>query len=156
MKAPKVRTRFDRLRRVVVEATPPEKSLTQQQFKDECDMNRIVKNALRGVAPRFQTQGVPQYGEFADIPVDLTEVYNVVARAEESFNTLPAGLRAELGNDPSRFNELTREQAERYKLLKAHQEPPMSDDPPPASPPPKAAPKAGQAAPKAPKEPSTD
>lgn len=111
-----VRTRWDRVRRTVVLADAPEKALTQQQFKDECDMNRIVRNAARGIAPRYYAQGQPHYGDFTNV-VDLTEAYNVVARAEEAFMTLPAKLRAELGNDPARINEITRDQAARHGLL---------------------------------------
>lgn len=127
MKTPKVRGRFDRLRRSVLLAIPPKNALTQQQFKDECDMNRIVRNAQRGIPPRYLAQGVPQYGDF-DVNVDLTAAYNTVARAEEAFSSLPSALRAELGNDPMRFTEITEEQARRFKLIReTPQEIPVPD-----------------------------
>lgn len=114
---PKIRNRFDRLRRTVIQAVPPQGSIVQQQFKDECDMNRIVRNAQRGIMPRHRSQGTPQYGDFTSVP-DLTEAYNIISRAEEAFMSLPAALRAELGNDPTRIPELTHDQISRYKLGK--------------------------------------
>lgn len=146
----RVRSRWDRSRRTVILATPPEKALTQQQFKDECDMNRIVKNAQRGVPPRFMTQGTPHYGDFSNVP-DLTGMYEVIARAQEAFMSLPSGLRAELGNDPANINKLSADQIARYRLGKtvpapqgdAQATPPASKEPKA----PAARSKAGQAAP---------
>ena len=134
---PIIRNRNDRMK-VTVELAEdvPEKSLTQQQFKDECDMNRIVQNAARGIAPRFMQRGVPQFGDFSEVP-SLTDAYDVISRAEEAFMNLPAQLRLELGNDPARINEITKDQIERFKLGKAL---------PPSSQPSEASPAAGQAA----------
>jgi len=116
-----VRNRFDRVRRTVVEAIPPQGSLTQQQFKDECDMNRIVRNAMRGIAPRHLNPGVPHFDDFSEVP-DLMTAYDLVAKAEEAFSSLPAALRAELGNDPARITELSDDQIHRYKLGKSSPE----------------------------------
>lgn len=90
---------------------------TQQQFKDECDMNLIVANAKRGIPPRFLNPSVPQFGDFSDVP-DLATAFNLIQEAYEAFLNLPAALRAELGNDPARINELTHDQAVRYNLLR--------------------------------------
>lgn len=89
----------------------------QQQFKDECDMNRIVRNAQRGIPPKYLAQGVAQYGDFADVP-DLASAFDLVANAHAAFERLPALLRHELGNDPTRIGQLTKDQIERYKLGK--------------------------------------
>lgn len=114
---PRVRDRWHRLRVPVELADAPEKALTQQQFKDECDINRIVQNAMRGIPPRFMARGTPQYGDFSRVST-LTEAYQVIEQAEEAFMDLPAQLRLELGNDPRNINHLTEEQLRRYKLLK--------------------------------------
>lgn len=90
---------------------------TQQQFKDDCDMNRIVKNASRGIAPRFLNPNMPQYGDFSETK-DLMSAYSTIRDAEEAFMNLPSGLRLELGNDPARLSELTQDQLERYNLVK--------------------------------------
>lgn len=140
----KVRNRFDRMRRTVQLAVPPEKSLTQQQFKDECDMNRIVKNAMKGIAPRYLARGVPQYGDFSEVP-DLREAYEVIEKAEEAFFALPAELRRELGNDPREIQNLTADQVARYKLGKEQPTTGGSEAEPSPSP--------ASSAPKAPSEP---
>lgn len=124
----------------------PESAATQQQFKDECDMNRIVANAQRGIAPKYLARGVPRFGDFSEIP-DLTTAYAQIKAAEEAFAELPAALRLELGNDPKRIDELTQDQAKRFNLLKEDKTPqaPAAPTPSPAEP-----------APKAPKEPKPE
>jgi len=114
-KLPTLRRRWDRSRRTVILASPPDASLTQQQFKDECDMNRIVKNAMRGIPPKHLNQRVPQYGDFSNIP-DLSSAYDAIERAESAFSSLPAELRRELDNDPRNVTQLTEDQIKRYNL----------------------------------------
>lgn len=119
---PHVRTRWSNLRNPFVPKTPPENCKTQQQFKDECDMNRIVKNAMRGVAPAWLNSAQPQYGDFSEVP-NIGDAYDLVGKAEAAFMNLPAQLRLELGNDPRNLNTLTRDQATRHGLLKKAPEP---------------------------------
>lgn len=128
MKKSRTRNRNSVLRVPHGRAEVFDKALTQQQFRDECDINRIVKNATRGIAPRFQARGVPQYGDFSQVP-DLMGAYELVQRAEAAFMNLPAELRLELDNDPANINQLTQEQVIRFKLGK---EAPPSQLPPPA------------------------
>lgn len=137
---PLVRNRNSHARVVVQLAIPPEDSLTQQQFKDECDINRIVQNAQRGIAPKYLARGTPQYGDFSNVP-DLPQAYEKIRKAEEAFMNLPAQLRLELNNDPAQINRLTDEQIKRYKLDKdsartnpPSQPPQPSDAPPVATP----------------------
>lgn len=127
----------------------PDNFSTQQQFKSECDMNNIVRDAQRGVQPRFLNPSIPQFGDFSDVP-DLATAFNLIQDAHEAFMNLPAPLRAELGNDPSRINELTRDQAQRFNLLQAPQTP--TSTPQPADP----APAPVQGAPGSKKEPKTE
>lgn len=138
-----VRNRNSRSRRVTRNFPHPDKVRTQQQFKTECDINHIVKNAMRGVPPRFLARGVPQFGDFTDVP-NLADAYAIIRNAEEAFLNLPSELRLELGNDPARINELTKEQADKYGLLRAPRTPPSEFPPSPADPEPSTPPaKAG-------------
>jgi len=121
------------------EPEPDPRLTTQQQFKDECDINRIVKNAARGIAPRFLARGTPQFGDFSNVP-SIEEAYDTIERAQSAFMNLPAQLRLELDNDPANISKLTKEQATRYKLTK--ELPPQPAAPDPAT--------AGQAEPKTP------
>lgn len=78
-----------------------DESRAQQQFRDECDINTIVRQfGLTGEVP--SDVKVPLEGDFADV-VDFQSAMNVVRRAEESFMEMPAEVRAEFGNDPGRF-----------------------------------------------------
>lgn len=140
-----IRNRNSRVRSPYPLVSAPDKSLTQQQFKNECDMNRIVANSQRGIPPRYLAKGTPHYGDFT-ANVDLTAAYNTISAAEEAFMALPSGLRAELHNDPVNLASLTADQIARYKLGK-NLPTPGSTPPSPASP------EAGQAVPP---EPASD
>jgi len=110
------------------EPEPDPKLATQQQFKDECDINRIVKNAERGISPRFLARGTPQFGDFSNTP-SIEEAYDTIQRAHSAFMNLPSQLRLELDNDPANINRLTQDQAERYKLLRELPPQPAVSDP---------------------------
>lgn len=144
-----VRSKFDRLRVPANLPSPTAEAVTQQQFVAECDMNRIVLNAMRGVPSRFaRDPASAKYGDFSGVP-DMTQALNKINTAKEAFMTLPARLRLELDNDFRNIDKLTAEQIEHYKLGKA---PPEAAEPivlPSETPPAKAKPKppkAGQAA----------
>lgn len=104
---------------ILSEEDKPKK--TQQQFKSEVDINRIVEKARRGIVPTFLAKGTPVFGDFSHVP-DLTEAYDAIERAQEAFMSLPAKLRQELDNDPRKIVELTEEQVDRYKIGKKHAE----------------------------------
>lgn len=140
----KLRKRWDRKRVSARTVETPPNVRTQQQFKDECDINVIVKHAMRGVPPRFMARGTPQYGDFSELPESLDQAYALIDRAQEAFMALPAELRRELDNDPRGLERITLEQAQKYGLTKAP--PPEkgeseAEPAPLASPPPQAAPK---------------
>lgn len=74
-----------------------DESLTQQNLEGETNINNIVKKyQVTGELPE-QRQGF--YGDVTEIP-DYQTSLQIVKRAQESFNTLPAKLRAEFNNDP--------------------------------------------------------
>lgn len=74
---------------------------TRQEFRDECDVNILMKRYQRtGVLP-----GDPasmRYGDFSSLP-DFMEAMNTVARANEAFAALPAHVRKRFGNDPGEY-----------------------------------------------------
>lgn len=79
-----------------------EKSLAHQSFKDECDINMLMKKyGNERLIPHVQRhQG--QYGDFTAV-VDYQTAQHVVAQAEEMFLTLPSKIREEFDNDPGAF-----------------------------------------------------
>lgn len=102
----------------------PSDSLAQQQFKDECDVNRIVDRYNKTGVLEHLSEITPQYGDVTDVPSDLMAAYDAVGRAEEAFMQLPSQLRKDLDNDPSRLSawlrdENNRETAVRYGLMNA-------------------------------------
>lgn len=78
-------------------------SLTHQSFKDECDINTIVKRfGITGTVP--QGVRVPEYKDFDEI-VDYKTAMDAVLETERHFMTLPAAVRARFGNDPQELLE---------------------------------------------------
>ena len=73
-------------------------SLAQQHFKDECDINNILRQFnITGLLPENPLS--PRYGDFSGIK-DYQSALNAVIAAEDGFMTLPADLRASFQNDP--------------------------------------------------------
>lgn len=104
-----------------------DKSLAQQEFKDECDINFIAdRYALTGEMP--QVVNVPQYGDFTGV-FDFQSAQNAVRKAIEDFMELPAKLRARFDNSPQKLldfmeNPDNRKEAEFLGLLQPVQAPP--------------------------------
>lgn len=75
------------------------KDPTQQDMKESCDINNIVKKFMRtGELP--QGRGVPQYGDFASVH-DFESSMNIVVNARRQFDAMPSDIRARFNNDPS-------------------------------------------------------
>lgn len=82
-------------------ACPPGSGRTQQQFRDECDINTITKRF--GLGYEIPTGlRMPQYGDFSHIS-DFHQALNAVAESRETFELLPAHIRDHFQNDPGRF-----------------------------------------------------
>lgn len=82
-----------------------DKSRTAQEFKDEADINTIVKRfGLTGELP----ENVPMVlqGDFTNV-TDFMGAMNLVVAARESFDAQPAEIRARFDNDPHKFLEFT-------------------------------------------------
>jgi phage internal scaffolding protein len=78
-------------------------SLTQQQFKEDSDINTIVDRFMKsGVLPN--PVNMPQYVDYEGI-FDFQSAMNVVRQADESFMRLNAKIRARFNNSPQEFLE---------------------------------------------------
>jgi len=78
-------------------------SLAQQHFKDECDINNILRQFnITGLLPEAPLS--PRYGDFTGIG-DYHTALNQVIAAEDEFMSLPAQIRARFENDPSQLIE---------------------------------------------------
>lgn len=93
-----------------------DKSLTQQQFGDEVDINTIVKRFnLTGQLPT--SFNMPTYGDFTGIS-DYHSALNIVREADEQFLSLPAHIRARFDNDPGKLIEFLEEPDNRDEAVK--------------------------------------
>ncbi|WNK14065.1 MAG: internal scaffolding protein [Microvirus sp.] len=87
--------KINRRRRIQIKFDDP--SLTQQQFKDEVNINNIVKRyKTTGELPEMRK---PIYGDASDVP-DYQTALNTVNESRELFETLPAEIRGRFMNDP--------------------------------------------------------
>lgn len=77
-------------------------SLTQQQFKDECDINNILRSYTETGTINHINRKNHLYGDFSDIP-NFQESLDIVRYAEEQFMLLPAKVRARFENDPAQL-----------------------------------------------------
>lgn len=107
-------------------------SLAQQQFKDDSDINTIVRRFnLSGELPSGVS--VPQYGDFLAV-YDYHSAMNVVRSADAAFMAMPAHVRARFDNDPGLFvdfisDEKNRAEAEALGLLITGTKPGQSGNP---------------------------
>lgn len=76
-------------------------SLTQQQFKDEADINTIVDRFMKsGVLPT--PANMPQYVDYEGV-FDFQTAMNAVRQADENFMRMDAKTRARFNNSPQEF-----------------------------------------------------
>lgn len=79
----------------------PEPTLAQQQFREDSDINTIVKRFnLTGELPQGLT--VPRYGDFTEVS-DYHSALNLVKAADAAFLELPAHIRARFNHDAGAF-----------------------------------------------------
>lgn len=94
------RSKFSEFARVVVDCSGG-KERTKQSFKDQCNINHIMSRYLRsGNVDHLAKHGA----HYAVVePLTFHECMNIVRKAEEMFNDLPAKLRQRFGGEPANF-----------------------------------------------------
>lgn len=104
-----------RLRRRVAIATF-EPTMAKQSFKDECDINLIVRRAEQtGVLPSLIKEN-PKFGDFSD-PISYQDSLNLVIKAEAQFQNLSSHIRERFNNDPKKFLEFTANPANNHEMV---------------------------------------
>lgn len=112
-------TRYNAPKSPVADSSKP--SLTQQEFKDSCDINNIlakfsVQAQALGVDPsQLMPQDQGTYGDFSNLD-DFQTAQNKIAFLNDQFSNLPSDVRRRFGDDlnnfvsavsdPSRIDEL--------------------------------------------------
>ncbi len=86
----------------------PNPSLAKQSFRDECNINTIMKKFEKtGIAEHLNTfKG--EYGSFINYE-DYHSSLNKILEAKETFFKIPAQIRAKFDNDPSKFLQFTQD-----------------------------------------------
>jgi phage internal scaffolding protein len=88
---------------------------TRQEFKDECDINVLMKRyQSTGELPHLNTS-TPQ---FLDVSSSLVfqESMNYIADAQSMFNELPSAIRDRFYNDPAQFLDFCSNDKNRLEL----------------------------------------
>lgn len=93
-----------------------EPTRTKQDYKEECDINSIMR--------RYEATGVISHVSelqpfYADVSAygDLQEAYAIMDKAEQAFMALPSALREELGHDPRNLVGYINNPANREKCI---------------------------------------
>lgn len=93
-----------------------EQGRTKQSFKDECDINIIMKRfAVTGELGHI-SQAQPLWGEIPE--VDFQGAMAVVVDARERFQSLPAEVRDRFLNDPARLLAFIQDPANKEEGVK--------------------------------------
>lgn len=100
-----IRSRYNPGTRDGWQSTVP--SMTQQQFRDEADINYIISMYdSTGVMPSYHGDGQPaqpMFGDFAELPDNAQDVYNQMLAAKADFDNLPLDVRKRFDYDPAAF-----------------------------------------------------
>lgn len=99
-------------KRVRVLAPMGKGSRTQQSFRDEANINKIVAkyNVRRFMQPRpeMETVGEIITNDFYNMP-DFHTMQTIIARANENFMRLPAKIRSRFDNDPQKLLDFVKD-----------------------------------------------
>lgn len=100
---------------ISVESINSEPTLTQQQFKEQCDINNIIKQyTLTGELPLSK-----KVGQFLDVSnvQDYQTALNTVFEAQQAFDNLPSKIRSRFENDPNQLIAFIEDDANHEEAL---------------------------------------
>lgn len=81
-----------------------EPTLTKQSFKDECDINNILKKYKKTGLIEHVNKYKGEYGDYIDAPT-YQDAQNRIIEAQDMFMSLPAEIRDKFMNDAAYFLE---------------------------------------------------
>lgn len=89
-------------RRKQIDVSLMGESMTQQHYKDTCDINKILSNIVKSGQSLPNVQVTDEILDLANIP-SYQESLNLVIQAEQKFMQLDPKIRLRFANDPGRF-----------------------------------------------------
>lgn len=100
-----------------------EESKTRQEFKDECDINHIMKRYEQTGEVHHLNRKSGVYADLAHIG-DFQGMMDKIVHAQTAFGELPAEVRFRFGNDPAQLIEFlqdtkNKDEAVRLGLIEA-------------------------------------
>jgi len=90
-------------------------SRTQQQFKDETDINQQI-NRWRKTGLMGQTTRRPIFGDF--MALDFQQMMNSISDVEQNFASLPSRIRSRFKNDPYQLLRFVEDPANTEEAIK--------------------------------------
>lgn len=129
-KTPIVKNRFSPSERV---RSPIGKQPAKQEFKDDADINSIMRKFQKTGTMDHAKIYAAEYG-FAS-PTDYHQSMNIITKAGNMFQQLPSSVRNRFSNNPADFlefvqNEANREEAVKLGLVIAGDTPPGAETAP--------------------------
>lgn len=82
----------------------PLQGRTKQSFKDQCDINCILRNYDKTGLITHVNDATARYGDFTEVN-EYQDSLNLVIEADRAFSELPSHVRKRFGNDPGAFFE---------------------------------------------------
>lgn len=105
-------------------------TLTQQHFRQECDINFIMDRYNRtGMLPQNANISEAFYGDVSD-SFDYRSSLEAIQAADEAFASLPAAVRQRFANDPSQLIDFLHDSGNRAEAISLGL---ISPDPDPTS-----------------------
>lgn len=101
-----------------------DESLTKQSFKDECDLNNLVKRFGVGT-PIPVPSRMPTYGDFTGIS-DYRSALDAILAADDVFMALPPNIRERFENDPAALVDFCSDPSNRSEAMELGLIPPSA------------------------------
>lgn len=106
VKTPRFRTRFSE---PLNPQCPPGEKPAKQEFKDDADINSIMRKFQKTGTIDHSAQYALEYG--IATPHTLHEAMNIVTRAESMFAELPSSLRKKFEHSAAKFLDFVQDEA---------------------------------------------
>lgn len=110
----KVRNPYSPRLRVSLGNFPPTKA--KQEFKDECDINTIMRKYRQTGLFEHVNRYQGSYGDLGE-PCDFQTAQNIIIEAREAFESLPAVMRKRFDNNPHDFLEFVHDPANKAEMI---------------------------------------
>lgn len=90
--------------------------LTEQSHKAECDINTILNRYLKTGLLDHSKKAAARYGDFCGIGEGFAQTMNLVAQAQEIFESVPSYIRTRFDNNPAEYMEFMLNEANRAEI----------------------------------------